>query len=472
MAPACGTVMLGVLTLAVLLLHVPHAAGQAVVNGNWSDWSVIGTPCTKTCDGGFTTIVRSCTNPAPEGGGDLCVTDEGQVATNGLDFKIAACNVQTCWANEWSPWSNCSKVCGRGNQTSYAICGNETCTGIQYKEKKLACNTWNKTTCPSPCLSTKCPDYGVCRDDSNNTDPIATCVCTMGYKMSPTKTSCVRPPPSTPTPRPIPTMPPAQKVVATVISKSASTVIIICLSICLCIFFVFRIFTPDRVIQMNMEIALLLAHCILMSPSSITQKPIICTVVSILLHFFFTACFMFMFLESLHMYAYVAFVIKREGMFSRAQNVLVGWGVAAIIVLFCMCFQFSNYGGVYECWLMLDTPLMYGEMVPIVTLVVMTFTLTEAAGSAEYMPLKGMDKGQLVSAKFSQRTNLVIMPLVFSHMLLGMLSEYEQNLALYSIFSLLNSISGVVILFFHCSNNQQVRMKLKAVFGKMCKGRQ
>nr|XP_045582766.1 adhesion G-protein coupled receptor D1-like [Procambarus clarkii] len=459
-----------VLVLGVLVALNAQVSYAQDINGNWSDWSVIGTPCTKSCDGGVTTKVRSCTNPAPEGAGTLCTRVDGSIASDGLDFKVAPCNIQSCWANEWTEWGNCSVSCGRGIMTRFAVCGNETCYGIQFKQDNKSCNTWNKTMCPSPCNTCKCPDYGICKDLSTELDPNATCVCTMGYQMSSDGQSCIRPPPTTPTPRPIPTMAPAQKVVAAVISKSASTVIVICVSICLCIFFVLRIFTPDRIIQMNMEIALLLAHILLLFPDFSTQNSTICTVVSILEHYFFTACFMFMFLEALHMYAYVAFVVKKDGMFTRAQNTLVGWGVSAIIILFCVCFQYSNYGGAYECWVMMDTGLIYGELIPIVALVIITFTLIEAAGAAEYKPLKGIDKGQLTSAKFSQRTNLIIMPLVFSHMLLGMLSLYEQNLALYSIFSLLNSITGVCILFFHCSNNQQVRLKLKAVIGKMCKG--
>lgn len=71
----------------------------------------------------------------------------------------------------------------------------------------------------------------------------------------------------------------------------------------------------------------------------------------------------------------------------------------------------------------------------------------------------GINKAQRTSAKFSQRTNLVIMPCVFAHMIVGMLSEYEQNLPLYSIFTILNSVTGVLVLFLHCFNNQQVRSR-------------
>lgn len=49
------------------------------------------------------------------------------------------------------------------------------------------------------------------------------------------------------------------------------------------------------------------------------------------------------------------------------------------------------------------------------------------------------------------------MPLVFASWVVGMLSEYEQDLALYGTFSVLNGIVGAVIFFFHSTGNQQVR---------------
>ncbi|KAK7081539.1 hypothetical protein SK128_018351 [Halocaridina rubra] len=452
-----------------LLLAVVTITSTADINGEWSPWSIMATECSKACGGGVNLKVRSCTNPAPEGTGQKCLKMDG-ITRADTEWRSFDCNVQSCWALEWSDWGNCSVICGRGKTARYAVCGNETCTGAQFKEEIEDCNTWNKTGCPDPCLKVTCPEYAVCKDESTEEDPFANCYCTMGYEMNADKTSCIRPPPTTPTARPIPTLPPEQKVVATVISKTASTLIIIMVSITLALFFILRVFTPDRIIQMNMEIALLCAHIMLMFPAEVTEIAALCRVVSIFVHFFFTACFMFMLLEALHMYSLVAFVVKKDGMFSRVQNTLIGWGVSAFVILCCMCFEFENYGGKYHCWLQMDTPLVYGQFVPVIIIIILTFTLIEAAGAADFKPLKGVDKGQLLSAKISQRTNLIIMPLVFSHWMIGMLSEYEQNLPLYGTFSILNGVTGVAVFLLHCSNNQQVRNKLKGCYQSMCKG--
>ena len=46
----------------------------------------------------------------------------------------------------------------------------------------------------------------------------------------------------------------------------------------------------------------------------------------------------------------------------------------------------------------------------------------------------------------------------------GTLSEYQQNLPLYGIFSVVNGVLGACVFFFHCSNNQQVSVEIKEVF--------
>ena len=51
---------------------------------------------------------------------------------------------------------------------------------------------------------------------------------------------------------------------------------------------------------------------------------------------------------------------------------------------------------------------------------------------------------QLTSARIMQRSNVIIMPLVFASWVVGVYAEYEQNVALYGTFTILN---GVIIYF-------------------------
>jgi hypothetical protein len=60
-----------------------------------------------------------------------------------------------------------------------------------------------------------CMPNAACVDVSSDTDPATQCVCQMGKRFAADGVTCIDPPPTTPTPRPIPTMKPATKSITT-----------------------------------------------------------------------------------------------------------------------------------------------------------------------------------------------------------------------------------------------------------------
>jgi len=125
------------------------------------------------------------------------------------------------------------------------------CEGEQYFTHTEKCNTWIKDLdqCPSPCLGYECMEFGACVDKSTAEDPIAVCECQMGKVFDEeTGTVCVDPIPTTTT-RPIPTMAAAVKAVTSGMQKTASTLLIIFVTITLALFFVLRIFDGGRFVK-------------------------------------------------------------------------------------------------------------------------------------------------------------------------------------------------------------------------------
>lgn len=272
---------------------------------------------------------------------------------------------------------------------------------------------------------------------------------------------CIEPLPAAPTPRPIPVLPEAVKTATTAVTKSASTLLVIFVGCTLCLFAFFRIYDSARVIQMNMEIALICAHLCLIVPDMTAQVEV-CRIISILTHFFFLACFMFMFLEALHVYALVASVVHNDGMFTKLQNIVLGWGFSSGFCLISIAINYQLYGGQYHCWLQINSNLFYWQYVPILLLSVLILTLIEAAGNAnnyQNLPqdLRKVDESGLTSAKIMQRTDIFILPMLLASFICGTYSEYDQNAYLYGIFTILNAVLGGMILFFHSSANHNVR---------------
>ena len=73
------------------------------------------------------------------------------------------------------------------------------------------------------------------------------------------------PPPTTPTPRPIPEMEANEKLLADGVTRTACFVLIGCLVFTLLIFAICRIINSGRFIHMNIEISLLFAHVCLLT---------------------------------------------------------------------------------------------------------------------------------------------------------------------------------------------------------------
>ena len=95
---------------------------------------------------------------------------------------------------------------------------------------------------------------------------------------------------------------------------------------------------------MNMEMSLLSAHLLILFDAD-PQMMNLCRIVSILIHMFYVTCFVFTFLEALHTYSLVAFVVKRDGLLTRKQNIAVGWGSGISITMIVVSLEWKNYGG-------------------------------------------------------------------------------------------------------------------------------
>ncbi|XP_075873317.1 semaphorin-5B-like isoform X2 [Nelusetta ayraudi] len=99
------------------------------VSGAWSCWSPW-SQCSSSCGGGHYQRTRTCGNPAPAHGGDICI---------GLHTEEALCNIHTCegvggWG-AWADWGDCddeglqhrSRHCGEDQEAEASLCqGNVT----------------------------------------------------------------------------------------------------------------------------------------------------------------------------------------------------------------------------------------------------------------------------------------------------------------------------------------------------------
>jgi len=114
------------------------------VNGMWSEWSAYG-DCSASCGEGVESRTRTCTNPAPEFGGEDCAgeTSESRGCNNG------PCPVDGNWG-DFSAWSECSASCGGG-----FLMRTRKCDDPEPKYGGAACAGTMEET--EPCNEQPCP---------------------------------------------------------------------------------------------------------------------------------------------------------------------------------------------------------------------------------------------------------------------------------------------------------------------------
>ena len=107
-----------------------------------------------------------------------------------------------------------------------------------------------------------CTKHAKCIDNSTAAEPSFFCVCQMGMIMEGGR--CIVPPPPTESPRADPSLSPAAKSTAVILTRTTCFILIGFIIATLVLFAFFKILNHGRFIHMNIEIALLIAHICLL----------------------------------------------------------------------------------------------------------------------------------------------------------------------------------------------------------------
>uniref|UniRef100_A0A6I8N1R2 Cadherin EGF LAG seven-pass G-type receptor 3 n=1 Tax=Ornithorhynchus anatinus TaxID=9258 RepID=A0A6I8N1R2_ORNAN len=207
-----------------------------------------------------------------------------------------------------------------------------------------------------------------------------------------------------------------------------------------------------RGIHSNIATALFFSELLFLLGINRTENQFLCTVIAILLHYFFLGTFAWFFVEGLHTYR----------MQTEARNVnfgamrfyyALGWGVPAIITGLAVGLDPEGYGNLDFCWISIHDKLVWSFAGPIAVVIVVKAHLVTSPHSPDpHMTL---------------RSSFVLLLVISTTWLFGLLAVNNSVLAFYYLYTVLCSFQGLAVLLLFCILNEEVQEAWKlACLGK------
>uniref|UniRef100_A0AAQ6AC63 Cadherin EGF LAG seven-pass G-type receptor 1a n=1 Tax=Amphiprion ocellaris TaxID=80972 RepID=A0AAQ6AC63_AMPOC len=278
--------------------------------------------------------------------------------------------------------------------------------------------------------------------------------------------------------------------IVTYTTVSVSLFLLLLTFILLCL--VRRLRSNLHVIHRNLVAALFFSMLIFLLGINQTDNVFVCTVIAILLHYFYMCTFAWMFVEGLHIYRMLTELRNINHGHMRFYYAM-GWGIPAIITGLAVGLDPQGYGNPDFCWLSVHDTLIWSFIGPIFVVNFVIFILAAKASCGRRQ--KAVEKSGAIPAL---RMAFVLLLLIGATWLLGlwavnsdvMIFHYLfagfcclqvtllfnlgnpytlgrftcMNLGLPFLFSLLLSSQGIFIFFFYIILNKEVRKNLKNVF--------
>ncbi|XP_054464579.1 LOW QUALITY PROTEIN: cadherin EGF LAG seven-pass G-type receptor 3 [Anoplopoma fimbria] len=223
-----------------------------------------------------------------------------------------------------------------------------------------------------------------------------------------------------------------------------------------------------RSIHSNTAAAMFLSELVFLLGVNQTEQQFLCTVVAILLHYFFMSTFAWMFVEGLHIYR----------MQTEQRNInygamrfyyAIGWGVPAIITGLAVGLDPEGYGNPDFCWISIYDKLLWSFAGPIAIVILLNGGIFMIVAKMSCNPSQKETKKLPVIATI--RNAFLLLLLATSTWLCGLMSVNNSILAFYYIFDVLCLVQGLsVMLVFTVFNSEVKEAWSVACLGKKSPG--
>ncbi|KAM8862615.1 cadherin EGF LAG seven-pass G-type receptor 3 isoform 2-T2 [Spinachia spinachia] len=209
-----------------------------------------------------------------------------------------------------------------------------------------------------------------------------------------------------------------------------------------------------RSIHSNTAAAMLLSELVFLLGVNQTEQQFLCTVVAILLHYFFMSTFAWMFVEGLHIYR----------MQTEQRNInygamrfyyAIGWGVPAIITGLAVGLDPEGYGNPDFCWISIYDKLIWSFAGPIAIVILMNGGIFMIVAKMSCNSSQKETKKLPVIATI--RNAFLLLLGATCTWLCGLMSVNNSILAFYYIFNVLCLVQGLSVMLVFTVFNAEVK---------------
>ncbi|XP_066580030.1 cadherin EGF LAG seven-pass G-type receptor 1 isoform X2 [Amia ocellicauda] len=213
-------------------------------------------------------------------------------------------------------------------------------------------------------------------------------------------------------------------------------------------------------IHKNLVAALFFSELVFLIGINQTDNPFVCTVIAILLHYFYMCTFAWMFVEGLHIYRMLTEVRNINNGHMRFYYAM-GWGIPAVITGLAVGLDPQGYGNPDFCWLSVHDTLIWSFAGPICIVVLVNIVIFVLAAKASCgRKQRTFEKTGVIPAL---RTAFLLLLLISATWLLGLMAVNSDVMTFHYLFAIFSCLQGIFIFFFHCIFNHEVRKNLKNV---------
>ncbi|XP_065884496.1 uncharacterized protein [Dysidea avara] len=234
-------------------------------------------------------------------------------------------------------------------------------------------------------------------------------------------------------------------------------------------------------VHLNLSIALLMALLLFVGGvETATANTVSCVFVTLLLHYFFLAVFSWALCEGIMVYTMFAAPFYK-GIFQRMSfYLLVGWVLPAPVVVVSAAVSNKHYGlknqcdETIACWISNKDGALWAFIAPMVLIILVNCFFLAVSVYNIYKVKKygqqmtGAQQSNFELARTVLISILTLMPLLGGTWILGLFFVIDsESDVLQWIFTLLNTLQGVTIFFFHILRNREVVKYLQHIWKRM-----